>query len=77
MDKSKPGQKFMKIIIGLVCGLLLGFIATIGAQVVRTYRCDEARWTGPVELTDFHQTIELGFCPDGLVLWRPQAREHN
>jgi hypothetical protein len=65
-----------KIVIGLILGFVISSIASaIAVELVRKYRCDDAVWTGPSTL-EVHPANgapfvgELGFCPDGLVLWR-------
>jgi hypothetical protein len=60
--------KYIPALIAVAALIWLG--VKFGQAQTWYYNCPDAKWTGPLELTDFKQVVELGFCPDGVVLWR-------
>ena len=66
-------------ILALLTALFLGIAAALYAATRAVYSCPDAVWSGSGSLVVSPKggviiNGELGFCPDGLVLWRENKK---
>ncbi len=63
----------MKLLWGIVLGLLIAAVMGASSTTKVSYVCDDALWAGTVQVSPNKGerfTAELGFCSSGLVMWR-------